>query len=103
MRVVPIPDDLVLPPTARLGTLGPPAGVSDEDCATVRVIHDRVRLPSGRAQRTVAALVQLDDGELEQLAQNGGHLWLQFFGDTFPPVVMRVAREDDQRGDDHDG
>lgn len=84
MRIVALPDSV----EGDRRTLGPPEGMSDEDCATIEVLSGVVILPSGTRYPAVSALVQMDEAELAQVVASGGHFWVQFLGQTFPPVLF---------------
>lgn len=90
MKIAPIPDDMPLVDGQSRARLGPPPGMSSHDCATVDIIRSHVTLPSGRSNSSVVALVELEDGDLEAIRAAGGRFWIEFLGQTFPPVLFGV-------------
>lgn len=98
MRIIPIPDNIVLEEHQVKSTLGPPVGMESKDCETVEVVHSLVRLPSGQEVPTVMAVVWMNAEELEAIKEFGGMFWVEFLGSTFPPVwfgaLKRLDKED---------
>lgn|GEM_PF-5756213 len=76
-------------PWARPLVIGPPPGVSDDDCGTVVALvehldtdgpfPDRIRVP-----------LQLEDGELDALAA-GAPVWLTVYGVSLQPFSLSVG------------
>lgn len=93
MRIVPLPHDLVIADYEQRARLGPPPGVPSQDCDTIEIVRSTVRLPSGALNRTVRALVWASATELDEIRVAGGTFWLEFLGDTFPPVFVRTRSE----------
>lgn len=89
MRVVPIPSDV--PGERRV--LGPPEGMSGQDCDTIDILVERVELPSGVECDAVSALVFVSADELRRIEAAGGHFWVRFLGSTFPPVCFAAPDE----------
>lgn len=88
MRIVPLPPGTELADFESKATLGPPPSMTSQDCETVEIVRSEVALPSGQRVRTVKALVFISAPEIERIRENGGHFWLEFIGDSFPPVVL---------------
>jgi len=88
MRIVPIPKEV----EGERRTLGPPRGMSGQDCDTIEVLVRRVTLPSGEEYSEVSALVFVSAAELELIAAAGGHFWFCAIGTTFPPVRFEAPQ-----------
>lgn len=93
MRIVPLPVDLELAPSESRAKLGPPSTMESRDCDTIEIVRSVVKLPSGEQSRTVRALVWMSAKEHEQIASRCGTFWIEFIGDTFPPVCFPDAEE----------
>lgn len=63
-------------PGAQLVSIGPPAGVSEDDCGTVEALVEDT--PDAVFPRTIRVPIQLEPGDLERLAA-GEPLWLTVF------------------------
>lgn len=84
MRPIPIPAELETPETRRI-VFGPPDGDPTGD---VRPAEALVGFVEGIPK--LCFLVQLEDGELERLAETGA-LWLTLSTNQPPPFALHVA------------
>lgn len=87
MQPVPIPDHCV-PAGCVRKVIGPPDGDVTGDIRAVEAVLGMVD-----GEMRIALLIELDDGELERLADVGG-FWLTFMANHLHPFALHVA--DDQ-------
>lgn len=66
-------------------SIGPPRGVSDEDCGTVDALVERAQ-GVGFPDR-IRIAIELEDGDLERIA-DGEPIWLTVFSDVLQPFSV---------------
>jgi hypothetical protein len=86
-------------PHARLVQMGPPPGVSDDDCGTAEMLIEPDHFThAGGIPRGNYAYYRPTETEIEML-RNGGFLELAQYGHVVQPFGLRVGavRESDER------
>lgn len=99
MRPIPIPDEIIekaRPIGWQSHVIAAPSGdLLDDKIRPVDALVGVVQYEDGEQALELNVLIELDEGEHEKLAQNGGRFWINFTG-GISPFALNMYDPDDK-------